>query len=165
MKPEVWIAGAALIVSVCAFWLSWRADTRGQVASRTTMFLNLRTRFLDVLEKLPPQYGAPDWDASSPNDRAAAIRYWHHSFDEWYVTTQLNEKLMRQLWTEYYSEAIFHGLKHNGLRRVLVEAIKADEKLAELWKDFLHELDRLWADGHPRDGTKCNGIKCNRHET
>ena len=164
MNLEIWIAGASLIVSVWAFGLAWSADARAKVAARAQLFLTLRTRFLDVLEDLPPNYMAPDWDASSPEHRAAAIRYWHHAFDEWYVTKRLDKKLMQQLWDQYYSEATLAGLKHNGLRKVLVVIENTDIKRAEVWRDYFKEVNSLWSRGHPRDGRRCSGIEC-QHES
>ena len=161
MDTNGWIAGASLVVAVSAFWLAWQADRRGQTAARSQLFLDLRTRFLEVLEGLPPEYRNPDWEASDPQHRAAAIRYWHHAFDEWYVTKRLNEKLMRQLWDAFYSRAVLAGMRHNGLRKTLIEMLKTQVDLAELWTDFRAELDRLWTEDHPRDGTQCIGIACN----
>jgi len=87
---EAWIAGASLVVAGCAFWLSARADSRGQITTRTQLFLDLRTRFLGVLKDLPPGYRNDKWEASNSAHREAAVRYWHHEFDEWYVTRRLN---------------------------------------------------------------------------
>jgi hypothetical protein len=163
MNLEIGIAGASLIVSVGAIMLALSADARAKVAARAQLFLTLRTRFLDVLEDLPANYMAPDWDASNPEQRAAAIRYWHHAFDEWYVTERLDKKLMHQLWAQYYREATRAGLKHNGLRRALVAMRDTDEELAKLWSDYLEEVNSLWSEGHPRNATRCSGIGC-QHE-
>ena len=160
MDSETWIAGASFVVSACAFVMSWNAESRGRTAARTQMFLDLRTRFLDVLEKLPPRYREPDWLATDPEERAAAIRYWHNAFDEWYVTRRLNDRLMRQLWDGFYSTALVAGLGHTGLRKTLIEMAGKDVPLAELWSDFRCELDALWARRHPQDGSRCKGIEC-----
>src|ERR1700745_1295631 len=111
MNSEVWIAGASFVVSVGAFLISWRADDRSKVAARAQLFLDLRTQFLKILEDLPPSYADPDWHATDPDRRAAAIRYWHHAFDEWYLTQCLNKRLMSQLWDQYYSSAMLAGLR------------------------------------------------------
>ena len=138
-----------------------RADARGQVAARTQLFLDLRTRFLGLLEDLPPNYRSPEWEPSDPKHREAVVRYWHHAFDEWYVTRRLNEKLMRPLWDQFYCNAILTGLRHNGLRKIFIEMTKNDVELAKLWSEFKQELDRVWAKDHPKDGTQCAGITCN----
>ena len=109
MKPELLIALASVVVSIMAFGLSWSADARAKVAARAQLFLTLRTRFLSVIENLPPTFRDPNWDASDKEGRSAAIRYWHHAFDEWFVTNCLDEKLMRNLWDQYYSEAVLSG--------------------------------------------------------
>jgi len=160
MDPEAWIAGASFVVSVCAFAISWRTELRAQTAARTQMFLDLRKRFQDVLEKLPPRYREPDWLATDPKERAVAIRYWHNAFDEWYVTRRLNDRLMRPLWDGFYSTALVAGLGHTGLRKTLVEMAGKDIPLAELWVDFRRDLDGLWSRRHPQDGSRCTGIAC-----
>src|SRR5262245_52628353 len=160
MPAEAWIAGASFVVSVCAFWLAWRADSRGQVAARSQLFLDLRAQFLKVLEDLRPGFWEPGWEPSDPEHKAAAMRYWHHAFDEWYVTTQLNEKLMRQLWDQFYRKAVLAGLKHDGLRKSFVEMMRTQVDLAKLWDPFRKQLDMIWAESHPDDGTKCPGVAC-----
>lgn len=160
MEPEGWIAGAAFIVSACALWLAWRTEARGQIAARTQLFLDLRTRFLSVLEQLPAAYRDPDWHATEPAERAAAIRYWFHAFDEWYVIRRLYPKLMRQLWHEFYAQAILAGLRHTGLRETLLEMLAQDPQPAELWQLFRRDLESLWAADHPRNGAACRGLAC-----
>lgn len=160
MTSEILIAGASLFVAISAFWLSWHADARGEIVVRTQLFLALRTRFLNVLEDLPSQYADPDWQASDSEESASAIRYWHHAFDEWYITTRLNDKIARQLWEQFYSKAVLAGLKHNGLRKVLIEKAKGGVGTTELWTDFLVELNRIWKDHHPGGPEECEGIEC-----
>jgi hypothetical protein len=159
MDAGTWIAGASFFVAACAFWLSWRSDIRGRAAARSQLYLELRTRFLKILEDLPPEYQKPDWTASDPKHREAAIRYWQHAFDEWYLTTQLHEKLMRPLWDKFFRRMVRAGLGHSGLRKTLIEMMK-DAELLKGWRGFFQELERIWAEDHPRDGSKCLGIQC-----
>lgn len=156
MNADIGIAGVSLAVSALAYWRTWRADRRGEIATRTQMFLALRTRFLDLLHDLPPEYADEEWDASLPAHRAAAIRYWHHAFDEWYIAKHLNLKLMGQLWDEYYRSALLGGLRHYGLRRTFSLASRTDA----LWNEFADELARIWRSTHPDDSRGCQGLAC-----
>jgi hypothetical protein len=140
MTPEAWIAAGSLVVSAIAFVTALRADARGQAVTRTQIFLDLRTRFLDVLEGLPPEYRDPSWDASDPAHRAAAVRYWHHAFDEWYVTRRLNAALMKGQWDSFYLPAIRSGLEHPGLKGTLDYMITTQPTLARLWRDFRADI-------------------------
>lgn len=160
MNAELWIAAASFVVAASAFWLSWQSEARSQLAARTQLYLDLRTRFLHVLEGLPAKHTEPDWDASSKEDHAAAVRYWHHSFDEWYLTRWQNQKLMGTLWDEFYSKALLSGLKHNGLRKALATFQPAEKGPTELWVHFTNELEAIWKKEHPNDGTRCSGIEC-----
>lgn len=160
MEPQTWIAGASLVVSVAAIYLSIRSNHRAQVTTRTQIFLTLRTRFLEVLQTLPDNYADPDWSASTAEDKAAAIRYWHHTFDEWYITNKMNRRLMFDLWRSFYSKAILDGMKHNGLRMTLVSMVQQGPGLPQYFPEFANELRRIWSQGHPEDGSKCLGFEC-----
>jgi hypothetical protein len=140
MTAETWIAAGSLTVSVIAFVTALRADARGRAVTRTQIFLDLRTRFLDVLEGLPAEYRDPGWDASEPADRAAAVRYWHHAFDEWYVSRRLNAALMKEQWSQFYLPAIRSGLEHPGLERTLRYMLTTQPTLARLWSDFCADI-------------------------
>ena len=95
MKPEVTMAAASAAIALAAFFLSWRADRRAAALARTRMFLELRTRFLEVYQRLP-SFDKPASDYT-PKQRAAVLAYWHHTFDEWYITNHLNQKHMKKL--------------------------------------------------------------------
>jgi len=70
---------------------------------------------------------------------------------------------MRQLWDQFYFNAVLAGLRHDGLRKTLIELTKGDAELNKLWIDFQQELDRVWAQDHPNDGTQCGGITCSHN--
>jgi hypothetical protein len=160
MQFEVWIAGGSVIVALAAFWLSVRADARSRAAARTPLYLELRTRFLEVYAELPPRYSDPGWEPTSPEEEAAVMRYWHHTFDEWYMTNRLNEKHMRELWIKYYSSAILSGLKHRGLRKVLIKMTSRAEEFGIYWKDFRNKLTSMWKETHPGGSSECPGLEC-----
>lgn len=155
------IAALTLLVSAGAFVVAKLADRRSQIAARTKTFLALRSRFISVHEKLPPNYDDPSWAPQGETEKKAAARYWHHAFDEWYITTQLDKKVLGNLWPDFYREAALSGLAHNGLRLHLWAEIKHGSELSEHWKQYSFELERLWAESHPRDQGKCGGLNCN----
>jgi hypothetical protein len=158
------IAAISMAMAILAFILSKRADSRAQAAARGQLFLALRSRFIQVHEGLPPNYYVTGWKPKE-EEMPAARRYWHHSFDEWYLTTRLNDKYMRELWDQYFSDNIFTGLRYEGLRDVAV-VMKDYQTEHEnmVWQQFRAELDKIWKRHHPRDGTTCTGIDCKKHE-
>jgi triacylglycerol esterase/lipase EstA (alpha/beta hydrolase family) len=160
MEQHTWIAAASLIVSITAIYLSIRSNHRAQVTTRAQIFLALRTRFLEVLQALPDNYVDADWSASTPEDKAAAIRYWHHTFDEWYITNKMNRRLMFDLWQSFYSIAILDGMKHKGLRMTLMSMVQQGPGLPQHFPEFANELHRIWSQGHPEDGSVCPGFEC-----
>jgi hypothetical protein len=160
MEPQVWIAAASLIVSIAAIYLSIRSNHRAEVTTRAQIFLSLRTRFLEVLQALPDNYADPDWSASTPDDKAVAIRYWQHTFDEWYITNKLNRSLMFDLWQSFYSKSILDGMKHAGLKKTLLTMVQQGSSFPKHFPEFEKELHRIWSQEHPEDGTECSGLEC-----
>ena len=75
---------------------------------------------------------------------AAVLAYWHHTFDEWYVTNHLNHKHMKELWDEFYAPAILSGMRHEGLRVVLFSMIEAEDEFGEYRRSFGDAIKRLW---------------------
>ena len=141
MGPSDWIALSSVVVATIALVVALWADSRGRAATRTQMFMQLRTSFIDVLQALPPQYRDPDWRPTTPADIAAAARYWHHAYDEWYVSRRLNPALMGELWLTFYRPAIVSGLAHAGLRHALLHMLETQPELADLWVDFTRDID------------------------
>jgi hypothetical protein len=142
MKPEVTMAAASAAIALAAFFLSWRADRRAAALARTQMFLELRTKFLDVYQRLP-SFDKPASDYT-PKQRAAVLAYWHHTFDEWYVTNHLNQKHMKKLWDEFYAPAVLAGMRHEGFRMVLFGMIDAEDDFGEYRRNFGDAMKQLW---------------------
>ena len=147
MSSETWIAIGSLGVSAAAFFTALRADARAQAVTRTQIFLELREEFLTVLALLPPEslrLATP----LTPEQHAAAVRYWHHAYDEWYVARELNASLMGRLWQRFYLPAIHAGLGHLALRRTLDEILVTQPDLARLWQPFCRDIG---VDGEPAE--------------
>lgn len=154
------VALASLPLSALAAFISIRADARSKVAARSQVYLALRARFFEVHAQLPPGYADPDWRPTLKGERAAATRYWHHAFDEWYATTRLDPGLLRSLWQQYFSGAVISGLRHNGLRAHLLESVALRGEHDELWMSFVSEMERLWRRSHPESAGACRGLAC-----
>jgi hypothetical protein len=142
VNAETAAAIAATVVALAAFLLSWRSDRRAQLLARTQMFLELRTTFLDVYQRLP-SFDKPASDYTS-EEKAAVLAYWHHAFDEWYVTNHLDPKHMKDLWNEFYAPAILAGMRHEGLREVLFDMIDSEDELGEYRRSFGNAMKKLW---------------------
>ena len=136
------MAAATAAVALAAFFLSWRADARAATLARTQMFLELRTRFLEVFRQLPP-FDKPASDYT-PEQKAAVLAYWHHTFDEWYVTHRLNRKELKKLWDDFYAPAVLAGMRHPGLREVLFQMIDAADEFGEYRRGFGAAMKSLW---------------------
>ena len=142
MIIEIGSAVASAAVALAAFFLSWRSDARAKVLARTQMFLELRTRFLEVFQRLPP-FDKPS-SSYTPEEKLVVLSYWHHAFDEWYVTNRLSHKHMKELWNEFYAPAVLAGMRHQGLRDVLFNMIEEQEGFGEYRRSFGEAMKKLW---------------------
>lgn len=144
MEPSMtttdWIAFGTFVVTAAAVFVAYGVDVRGRALARTTLFLQLRSRFLEVLQNLPPAYRDANWIPTSPSDVAASAQYWHHAYDEWYVARRLNPKLMGRLWDDFYLPSIGSGLQHPGLRRALTHILEEQPEMARHWTGFLRDI-------------------------
>jgi hypothetical protein len=68
---------------------------------------------LDIYTKL----GDLDDEPADEGEAAARAAYWHHSFDEWYLSTRLAPSEFGVLWRDFYKRAAQAGLRHPALKR------------------------------------------------
>jgi hypothetical protein len=142
VKLEVGIAMASGAIALAAFFLSWRTDQRAKALARTQMFLELRTRFLEVFRRLPPFDKASS--EYTPDERTAVLTYWHHTFDEWYVTNRLSHRYLKELWDDFFTPAVLAGMKHAGMRAVLFDMIDTEGESGEYRRSFGDAMKKLW---------------------
>lgn len=159
---EHWSNFIAIGISLAALIFSFLRYERERITAKGQLYLSLRSRFETLLEDLPPEYRNQNWDAADPDGEAIAIRYWHQCFDEWYITNRLfgKDKIMYELWTDFYAKAILAGLNHNGLRKVLIKMINANDPLITLMKDFVDDVLVIWKNSHPDGPNNCPGWTC-----
>lgn len=156
----------ALIVSGFALLISRRADARAKFAARTQIYLTLRSRFLEIYERLPPSYQDPSWRPTSQAEKAAANRYWQHAFDEWYITKHLDPALLGSLWNDFFAGALRSGLRRDGLRFYFSEIRHSRAQNDSNWGKFAAEVEQAWLSTHQDKADPCKGFCCEaRHET
>lgn len=161
MDYAIYIAAVSTIIALIALVFSILADARSNATTRMQLYLELKTRFLEVFGNLPPKFSDANWKPANKNDEIKVKKYWHHSFDEWYITNKLNKRYMKGLWEKYYSSAILAGLKHNGLRKVCVTMLNEKEKeFGHYTREFENELTMMWKKTHRGGSSKCEGLEC-----
>ncbi|WP_219464370.1 hypothetical protein [Nonomuraea rhizosphaerae] len=106
------------ITALAAVYLAVRAEKRSRKVAAAQIYLALRARFLEIFERLGDVDGA---EPASEDERAARAAYWHHSFDEWYLSTRFAPSEFRGLWDGFYRDATHSGLAHPALRQALIE--------------------------------------------
>ena len=112
---EIVISIASVVISLSAFILSFVLSAQNKKNTRNNLFLGLRQRFIDILEDLPPRFREKDWQPEKDENNAIA-RYWHHVFDEWYLTNYLGDKMTKKLWSDYFVHPTKSALRYTSIR-------------------------------------------------
>jgi hypothetical protein len=162
MPIDTIIAGLSFFVAGLAFWLSWRSDRRSQNLAKMQAFLELRSRFQQVLGSLPAGYREPGWDVSDEANFEAVMRYWHHAIDEWYITQRLSKRELGAFWDEYFKPATLRGLRRDSLRKTLLK-YSEQRPLMPLWETYIREVEQIWKSDHPPGAGPCPGLSCGDH--
>jgi hypothetical protein len=111
------------IIAFVAILIAVHNERRSREVAKTQIYLALRDRFIGIYEKL----GDLDKDATSDiSTRLARQAYWHHVFDEWYISHELAPREMGDMWNRFYERAAKSGYGHTALRSTLGEL--ADDK-------------------------------------
>ena len=156
---ELTIAALAVIVAVAAFFLTWRSERRSRVVAKTQVYMDLKSRFLTIQETLPAGYENDDWNPDVPAERTSVVRYWHHCFDEWFISHYLARDMVGDLWKEYYADSLGVALGRAKMRAVVLRM--TDERAGNgHWKGFRNDLDDIWRRSHAPRPKECPGIKC-----
>ncbi|MEU4427136.1 hypothetical protein AB0F81_41480 [Actinoplanes sp. NPDC024001] len=135
-------AVVSVVIALVAVVIAVRTDSRSREVIKIQTYLALRSRFLDLYQKL----GKLD-DGRPPDDpalRLARAAYWHHCWDEWFISERLSRTEVGGMWQGFFSRAMLSGLRHPALRKAL-EELKADEQFGfgNYAREFIDELDRI----------------------
>jgi hypothetical protein len=128
--PSIGTPVAALTFFAACFALFYNAS-----AGHAQLFLTLRDRHSDVQKDMPKgphpanDYHDPKWwpnpnEEKDKKDFESIERYWYQTFDEWITTKKMHPFWFKPLWTKFYKEAIYKGLRNRPIRRVLYVMIK-----------------------------------------
>lgn len=154
------IAIGALIVAVFAFFHS-------RAAARTQVFLEFRKRFIEIKAALPDWYTDVDmakWPAYDPSASSGwrpIERYWQNAFDEWFITTVVDRRVLGRLWWLFYRDAIRSGLQHKALRLAASRLTHGNLEFGGYRDGFRRVLDELWRDADvQRNRTICDDFQC-----
>lgn len=151
LEPRDSIAIASGVIALCAVFLTiWQARQLA-VRGRTDTFRTLRTSYASLRKEL--RKVSPTWASlqittvpmSGTVSKFAIIadleRYWHHGFDEWYLTKKKGPWYYDALWDDYYEPVLAKAAKNEVLLLALFRAFSACD--TEIDKDFVREIWRL----------------------
>jgi hypothetical protein len=132
-------AGLSSVIAFIAILLAVGNERRSREVAKAQIYLALRDRFIGIYERL----GDLDSDTTSDiSTRLARQAYWHHCFDEWFISNELARREMGDMWDGFYKSAIKAGYDHAALRSTLDELIKDESKgFAEYAQRFISALE------------------------
>ena len=120
-------AASAVVSSLIAFvavLIAVRNERRSREVVKSQIYLSLREGFLGIYKEL----GDLEEKGAVQDVRLRLVRqaYWHHAFDEWYVSHSLAPRELRDLWDQFFKTAARAGYAHASLQRTL-EELTADK--------------------------------------
>lgn len=136
---QVLTAIASLFIAVIAVALAIRSDKRSREAMRVQTYLELRSGFLDIFRDL----GQLDQEGTDTVElRLVREAYWHHAWDEWYITHALAPREFAALWDDFFADAVRSGYRHPGLKESLERLTATNDAFATYAKEMIDELQR-----------------------
>jgi len=155
-----------VIFSTVALILSLSNFYRSQVAARAQVFIEFRRKFIGIKENLPSWYAekniakCPPYKYDSSDWRPIEV-YWQHSFDEWFISQKLDEKVLGRLWRLFYRDAIGNALKIIPLRFAISKISHSQTEFGAYSKEFREVLDSVWKNSEPDKHINiCDGFDC-----
>jgi hypothetical protein len=142
LEPRDLIAIVAAVISLCALcftmWQAWL----GALRSRAETFKSLRASYADLRKEL--RKVSSTWAsltvATVPSFAIIEDleRYWHHGFDEWYLTKRRRPLFYGSLWKDYYRPVLEKAARNDVLLIALFRAFSACD--TEVDREFLQEI-------------------------
>ncbi|MBI4808630.1 MAG: hypothetical protein HY799_06770 [Nitrosomonadales bacterium] len=144
----------SVITAVCSLWLSIESNRDSERVARVNAYMQLRESFNRVAAAIPGKYY--DVNAAVPekgtDDRRAIQNYWYLTFDEWYVTTQLNDRAFQMLWDDRFQEVIGAMLEKPVPRAVVCNLINEKFSQNHLQNEYAKVLDDLYINSEKHQG-------------
>ena len=146
--PSIGTPVAALTLFAACFALFYNAS-----AGHAQLFLTLRDRHEKIHKEMPKgpppanDYHDPKWwpDPKEKGDFENIEHYWYQTFDEWFTTKKMHPLWFKPLWTKFYKEATYKGLRNRPIRRVLYVMIKnRRSSFSGLDKEFVTDMEALY---------------------
>jgi hypothetical protein len=139
-------AAASTLIALIAVVIAIRSDRRSRQVLKVQTYLMLRAGFLDIYRELGT---LEDMAADDVRLALARAAYWHHAWDEWYISERLAPREFGGLWDGFFSVAVLSGLRHPALKSSLDELARdTSAGFGAYAKDFvavLRSMDKLTA--------------------
>jgi hypothetical protein len=134
--PALQLSALTAGVLAASLLVAFRLAILNRFNAQVDAFVKLRTAFTAVRAELPPDFSTLTALPADPNERRALERYWHQSFDEWFVTQRLHRLTLGKLWRRYYQEAILRNRESPVMLAALLRAKDATDNPID--DEFVH---------------------------
>lgn len=140
----------SVITAVSSLWVSVESNRDSERVARVNAYMQLRESFNRVAAAIPGKYYAINAvvPEKGSDDRRTIQNYWYLTFDEWYVTTQLNDRAFQMLWDDRYQEVIGAMLEKPVPRAVVCDLINEMFSQNRLQSEYAKVLDDLYINKH-----------------
>lgn len=109
--------GLSALTAFIAVVIAIRSERRSREVLKAQMYLSLREGFMNIFRELGDLTGRSEEDVHL---RMARQAYWHHAFDEWYIS-QLAPRELGDMWDSFFRRAVQSGYAHAPLKKTLDE--------------------------------------------
>lgn len=125
--PALQLSALTAGVLAASLLVALRLAILNQFNAQVDAFVKLRTAFTAVRTELPSDFSTLTELPTDPKERRALERYWHQSFDEWFITQRLHRLTLGKLWRCYYQEAILRNRESPVMLAALLRAKDATD--------------------------------------
>ena len=112
-KNEFWIGVLSISIAFGSIVIANSSLEASRQQARTALYIEFKQRFAEFRHKnKPPKERKEQGYVASPTSAGWEYfyLYWHHSFDEWFASTQLLSPEESKLWNEYYGPSVKNAL-------------------------------------------------------
>lgn len=128
---------ASMVTAVIALRVAIGTSRRSREALKVQTYLQLRSEFIDIYREL----GQLDATKPASDTEQARQAYWHHVWDEWYITKKLAPAEFSPLWNEFFAKAVDSGYRQGPLKATFEElASKEDSGFGAYAKELIAEV-------------------------
>lgn len=125
------------LTAIIALWVAVRSDRRSRDALKVQTYLQLRNQFIDIYRN---SGSLDESDSPAVEVRQAREAYWHHTWDEFFITRRLAPREFSMLWDQFFKSAIESGLDHPAMVKAFDDLASKRAGFGAYAQDLIAEI-------------------------